>query len=273
MEAVPARHGDSVSGLGFLGPAGELVSVARDQRLVCAAWAPEVKLPAEPATLLVTADGRKAVVLLKDGEVWLSSRGGIPAGPLFRAPANAASLALSPAGSLVAVGMVDGRVVVHDLDTGLQVAAFSGGAAQISALAFDMAGRWLATGSEDCTARIWDPRSGKAVSEIFSHSSEIRHVLFSEAGGYLVTASRDGAAKIWLLFPPSWERRSRDLAAYCQTLPREAFAAGAMPPSQETRDSDAEAIGRLLKEVPAGGGAVPGLDCGLLKAYASGADR
>ncbi len=62
----------------------------------------------------------------------------------------------SPDGRWIAVGTLDGTVVLLDAAAGTLRAALPGHTLRTPRVAFDPSGRWLATGSWDGTVRMWD---------------------------------------------------------------------------------------------------------------------
>ena len=73
----------------------------------------------------------------------------------FVIPAGAADVAVSPDGSLVAVGLVDGVLLVHRASDGAVVAHLHGHEGRVAALAFSADGLWLASGGWDGVVRFW----------------------------------------------------------------------------------------------------------------------
>jgi WD40 repeat protein len=65
------------------------------------------------------------------------------------------SLALSPDGSVLAVGYQDGSVRLWNMDNGEQLAVLKGHEGRVMSLAFSPDGTLLASGGTDGTVRLW----------------------------------------------------------------------------------------------------------------------
>ena len=85
--------------------------------------------------------------------LWDVSRGEI----LFQRALDgeATSLAVSPDGSLLAVGYVDGRLELRDAATLETLTTLPASRGAVRALAFAVDGSWLASGADDGTITIW----------------------------------------------------------------------------------------------------------------------
>ena len=85
-------------------------------------------------------------------------------GVQFRTAYSAA--ALSADGGAVAIGLLDGGVVIADARSGAIRSRLEGHSGTITALAFSADGERLISGSEDRTARVWDARRGALLATL-----------------------------------------------------------------------------------------------------------
>jgi WD40 repeat protein len=107
------------------------------------------------------------------------------------------SLALSPDGGSLAVGLADGRVLLHDPRTGVQVGpTLSEHTQAVHAVAFSPDGTLLATGSNDETMRVWSTTDGRPVSRL-DNAEGVRALAFSPDGRRLASGGRDYDAKVY----------------------------------------------------------------------------
>src|SRR5262249_7484375 len=107
--------------------------------------------------------------------------------------------ALSPDERTLAIGMSDGSVILWDVVSDRQKAAFpveaSGGT--VRALAFSPDGRRLATSSGDpAMGAVWDIASRKRIA-FFEHGNAAEGVAFSPDGRTLAVADWHGKVFLW----------------------------------------------------------------------------
>lgn len=108
-------------------------------------------------------------------------------------PDGALSIAASPRGSFVAVGLGNGRIHILDAAEGQTRAVLTGPTDGVAALAIAPDGRELAAGGFDRVIRLWSagvkPSSPDAV---FPHNSSVRAVAVTPNGSIIATATDDG---------------------------------------------------------------------------------
>jgi len=110
-------------------------------------------------------------------------------------------VSFSPDGRFLAVGGMDGRTQVVDIETGqvvLAVAHPDEGSQSITSVGLGPDGRWLATSSFDTSARVWDTRDGHEHLKI-THEHIVGGVVFSPDGHWLATCSVDQTCQVWQL--------------------------------------------------------------------------
>ncbi len=128
----------------------------------------------------------------------------------FKRPVS--SIALSPAGTVIAVGTRDGSLGQWDLHTGQRLHTIEGLTSGATRLAYSPEGRWLASGNDDGKIQLWSTQSGQLLHTQAGHTLAITGLLFSPDGHTLYSASDDGTARIWEIAPES-------LAAIQEALP------------------------------------------------------
>jgi eukaryotic-like serine/threonine-protein kinase len=104
------------------------------------------------------------------------------------------SIAYSPDGSRLLVGLAFGSAEVWDATTGNRLLQLKGQTQDVLAVSFSPDGSRLLTSSLDKTAKVWDAETG---AEVLTLTGDFREVLFSRDGSLLLAGSRDGTAKAW----------------------------------------------------------------------------
>ena len=161
----------------------------------------ELRMGAPIVAATLSPDGRIAAAAGKDGtvRVW---RVGSAAQPLrFAAGGAPSSLAVDPAGKLIAAG-VGNDAVLFDAATGRVLARLHGHSDAVTDVVFSPDGRLLASAGRDHDARIWNVARRALVAVLHRHTSSLAGVAFSADGRWLATA---GAAKagVWSAAPGS----------------------------------------------------------------------
>ncbi len=106
------------------------------------------------------------------------------------------SLAFTPDGRLLVVGMRGGLIDVWDPTRGTLVRRLEGHTAT-SVVAVSPDGRLLASASEDRTLRLWDLATGAELFLASPHSGPVLGVAFSPDGRLLASAGDDQAVRLW----------------------------------------------------------------------------
>lgn len=152
----------------------------------------------QPAgTRLATAgDDFKVKIWDCSPEVALDA-GAIPLALALDLPAEADSLAFSPDGARLTVGVRNGTAKVWDLASAKAVLTLRGHNGSVAGVAFSPNGAQLATTSLDGTGWVWDAGTGREAVTLAGQAGAVLSVVFGPDGSRLVTVSRDGAARPW----------------------------------------------------------------------------
>lgn len=110
------------------------------------------------------------------------------------------SLALSPDGSVLAVGLDNGRIELFSFLSAERLATLVGHRSAVGALAFDRSGTLLASGSKDTVAIVWDVSAHSVLHRMAGHVDAVTCIAFVHVGEratFLITGSKDHLLKIW----------------------------------------------------------------------------
>ncbi|WP_405976505.1 WD40 repeat domain-containing protein [Streptomyces sp. NBC_00988] len=110
------------------------------------------------------------------------------------------AVAISPDGTWLATGSIDGTVRIWDRATGRTTATLTGHTESVGAVAISPDGTWLATCGGDGTVRIWDTATG-ATTGTLGHFGWLGAVAISPDGTWLAAASIDRTVRIWNCLP------------------------------------------------------------------------
>jgi WD40 repeat protein/serine/threonine protein kinase len=107
---------------------------------------------------------------------------------------GASTGAISPDGTLVLTGAIDGVVHLWDRRTG-KGREVGRHYAEVHEAAFSPDGNTFLTASVDKTARLWDTNSGHTIRE-FRHGSAVWGAVFTREGR-IITSSSEGEIQVW----------------------------------------------------------------------------
>ena len=105
------------------------------------------------------------------------------------------SVYISSTGSIRAIGSIENRLLVWDVDTDETIATFAGHQEFVRTFAFAPAGEPFASGDTEGGLYVWDTQ-GKQTA-LLGHTDLIRSLAFDPDGKRLVSGSTDGAARVW----------------------------------------------------------------------------
>jgi WD40 repeat protein len=108
-------------------------------------------------------------------------------------------LAVTADGKRVVAWVLTTILETYDLETGKQLASWSGNENEISALSFSADGEWAALGGKDGSVRLWDvARRVRALGGDFpAHEGKITDLVLTPDKKRLLTGDDAGAIKVW----------------------------------------------------------------------------
>lgn len=154
-----------------------------------------------PRKLAVDRAGQTLAIVNKSSDtvVLLSLPEGKFIGELKHDTMISGRLAFNGTGTLLGVGLGDGRVIVWDIRSGQKRPFDFRHHRYVMDVAFNDDGRLMASASADQSAKVWDLRTGKPLEFAFQHRGELVSVAFSRDDRFLMTGSLDNSACIWSL--------------------------------------------------------------------------
>jgi len=106
-------------------------------------------------------------------------------------------LGFSPSGCQLAIGAMNGPVVLWDLATRTAALTLKGHSEQIDSLAFSRDGHTLVTGSGDNTVRVWSLPNGQEIAAFTNRTGSVQCVALSPDGKTVAAGSWDKTIRIW----------------------------------------------------------------------------
>jgi WD40 repeat protein len=134
------------------------------------------------------------------------------------------SAAVSPDGTTLATGHIDGAIHLWDLKTGKSVKTLTGHANRVWSLAFSPDGTRLVSGGGNWDEqvsgeiRVWDTNTWKVLQEIAAHDDLVFQVAVSPDNRRIASCSRDQTVRIWDLATGKAEHVLRMHAAAVRTI-------------------------------------------------------
>lgn len=107
------------------------------------------------------------------------------------------SIALSPDGQQVVLGVTDGTLRLWEIDSGMLRRIFRGHVDVVLSVDFSSDGEQIASGSDDNTVRLWDVSSGTLVETFVGHEDRVWSVAMHPDGDLIASGSWDGTVRLW----------------------------------------------------------------------------
>lgn len=149
-------------------------------------------------------NGDNIVSVGSDGTVKILNAHSATIQSQFAVPGGAVrSMALSGDGVLLAIGFVNGNVVLYNTGTQALVRTLTGHTGSVAAMDFNGTSTLLASGGADSTIRIWNLQTGQLQQTVKQHAGEITSVSFRPGENIIVSSAEDKSVKAVQLQPES----------------------------------------------------------------------
>uniref|UniRef100_A0A061S7C5 (Myosin heavy-chain) kinase n=1 Tax=Tetraselmis sp. GSL018 TaxID=582737 RepID=A0A061S7C5_9CHLO len=106
---------------------------------------------------------------------------------------------LSPDGMILALGTGDHRVVLHEAQSGIRLAALEGHTEAVNCVTYSCDGTRIASAACDETIRLWDAGGGVRTATLRGHDGPVTSCSFSPCGSSLASGGIDGTVRLWAL--------------------------------------------------------------------------
>ncbi len=128
-------------------------------------------------------------------------------------PNSVNSLAFAPGGTLLAAGLADGRIKIHNPESGSLVDVLSKHNGGVNSVAFSPDSRYLASAGDDGIILIWETSTGALLRELRGHSGQVHSAVFSRQGEWLVSADQTSVV-LWRTadWSQAWTRNGNSIA-------------------------------------------------------------
>ncbi|MBI4781499.1 MAG: NACHT domain-containing protein [Oscillatoriophycideae cyanobacterium NC_groundwater_1537_Pr4_S-0.65um_50_18] len=107
------------------------------------------------------------------------------------------AVALSPDGTLLAIGDAEGGLRLWQVSDGKLVLRLEGHSGWVWAVAFSGEGQTLASCSSDKTIRIWSVSTGDCLQVLHGHTGSVWSVAFSPDGSMLASGGDESSLLLW----------------------------------------------------------------------------
>lgn len=107
------------------------------------------------------------------------------------------SMAFSPGGDVLALGLGDGQIRRYDTTNWHELPRLEGRVVGVFDARYSPDGQLIATGNFDGTIKIWDPSNAHLLRVLQGHSSYVPSVAFAPDGRVLASASYDHTVRLW----------------------------------------------------------------------------
>ena len=99
--------------------------------------------------------------------------------------------------NIIAVGSVDGDIIILGAISGSQIAVLSGHTMEVKCLTFSSDGKSLVSGSNDNTVKLWDVQTGGVIKTFYGHTDWVLSVSISADQTRISSGSHDETIHLW----------------------------------------------------------------------------
>jgi WD40 repeat protein len=107
------------------------------------------------------------------------------------------SIAFSPDGKTLAVGLSDKTIQLWNIETGTLTGILKGHDYAVHAVAISPDGSYLASASSDKTIKLWNLKTSQEIHTLRGHSAQVNAITISADGQLLASGSDDRTIKLW----------------------------------------------------------------------------
>src|SRR5262249_55164472 len=111
--------------------------------------------------------------------------------PVLQHASAVYGVAMSPDGSHIASGTIDGIVSIWDANTGKQLFNLEGQQGLIRSMVYSPDGQYFVTANQEGNVLVWDARTGRRIFNFSGHQGGLLSVAFDPAGQLLASAGAD----------------------------------------------------------------------------------
>jgi WD40 repeat protein len=196
VERLALVHEDSIKGAIFSPNGARILTIGKGAYIWDAKTGKKIAdlAGAESGMAVFSADGKRIAVNTSRVEIWDAEKYTLLTEFDTNDP-GATCVALSPDGTLIAIGYYNGDLEIFEIASKTLVATFHH-TQQINSIAFSSDQKKIISASNDNTAVVWD-LTKKAKAFVLRHHSSVGTAAISSDGNRYLTGSFDKTARVW----------------------------------------------------------------------------